>query len=169
MYVRHGLGAPGWLNSILDVAGEAGAAVAESYGGKMAGDGVRAAHKIWTGMALKDNKGGGGRPPPPRPPAAPARSASGMILGPPSGPPGAMPPPPPAWRPRPRAKVVSKKKVTAALIDGPPSGPAAVEAGVMGGGGSKGMMIFGVISAVAIGAYLLMQNKKPTTPHEPRP
>jgi hypothetical protein len=175
LYVREGLGKQ-WYETLLDVAGEAGAAVTEAYGGKMAGDAVRAGHKIWTGLAFKDNKGGGGgAPAPPPPPPPPARDLrTGLILGPPPGPPGPMPPPPPPWRPRPRKKkmmMAKKKAADTAPVQGPPPGPAPapVEAGILGGGSSKGMLIFGVISAVAIGAYLLMQQKKPTLPHEPRP
>jgi hypothetical protein len=176
LYVREGLGKQ-WYETLLDVAGEAGAAVTEAYGGKMAGDAVRAGHKIWTGLAFKDNQGGGGAPRPPPPPPAPARDPrTGLMLGPRPGPPGAMPAPPPPWRPRPKKKkkqqAMAKKTADAAPAQGPATGPVAtapVEAGILGGDSSKGMLIFGVISAVAIGAYLLMQQKKPTTPHEPRP
>src|SRR5579863_3606729 len=160
---RKGLGAPSWLNSILDVASEAGGAVAEAYGGKMAGEGVRAAHKIWTGLALKDKGGGGGgkpAPPPPRPPAAPP----GVIMGPPGG--GPMPPPRPLARPRPRMAMMAKRPKVApssAVVVGPSPTPTPTEASVLGGGSSKGMFIFGVISAVAIGAYLLLQKKPPQT------
>jgi hypothetical protein len=64
----------------------------------------------------------------------------------------------------------TRRPANPAPAQGPPSraAPAVVEAGVVGGGSSKGMLIFGIVSAVAIGAYLLMQQKKPTTTHEPR-
>jgi hypothetical protein len=78
-----------------------------------------------------------------------------------------------------RKKKKKPKPATMSMpVMGPPPGPAAsspavAEASLFGGGSSKGMLIFGVLSAVAIGAYLLMQ-KQPTTPprelapHEPR-
>lgn len=155
MYVREGVGA--WYNTLLDVAGEAGAAVAEAYGGKMAGDGVRAGHKLWTGLAFKD-KGGGGNsaaapppPPPPRPMPRPTPMAA-QVRYPPSPPPRPgpsaaqfrPPPPPPVFRPPPNA----------------PSAPMMTSAGMLGGSGSsKGLLIFGVLSAAAVGIYLLTQKK----------
>ena len=150
MYVREGVGA--WYNTLLDVAGEAGAAVAEAYGGKMAGDGVRAGHKIWTGLAFKD-KGGGSAPlPPPPSPPRPVPMAA-QVRYPPSPPPRPgpsaaqfrpPPPPPPVFRPPPNT----------------PSAPMMTSAGMLGGGGSsKGLLIFGVLSAAAVGIYLLTQKK----------
>lgn len=147
MYVREGVGA--WYNTLLDVAGEAGAAVAEAYGGKMAGDGVRAGHKIWTGLALKDKGGGGGPAPPPPPPPprpAPKPMAAQVRLPTRSGPSAAQfrPPPMPLFRPPPNT----------------PLAPITTNAGMFGGGGSsKGLLIFGVVSAAAVGLYFLTQRK----------
>jgi hypothetical protein len=148
VYVREGVGA--WYNTLLDVAGEAGAAVAEAYGGKMAGDGVRAGHKIWTGLALKD-KGGAPAPPPPPPPPPPPRptpkTMAAQVRYPPSPGPSApqfRPPAMPLFRPPPNT----------------PSATMTTNAGMFGGGGSsKGLLIFGVVSAAAVGIYLLTQRK----------
>ena len=156
MYIRQGHALGAWYNTLLDVAGEAGAAVAEAYGGKMAGDGVRAGHKIWTGLAFKD-KGGGAPAPAPQPPPPPRPAPRPMVAQvqyPPNGgtrpaSPGPsfmqfrQPSPPVAFRP-------------------PPNGPDPMmtRAGMFGGGGSsKGMLIFGVLSAAAIGVYLLTRPK----------
>lgn len=145
MYVREGLGKP-WYESLLDVAGEAGAAVAEAYGGKMAGDGVRAGHKIWTSLAFKD-KGGGSHPapapprprpvPPPRRPVPHPMVAKRYI-------PFRPPPNTPSFRPSPSAAM--------------PNVPMQ-RAGMFGGGSSKGLVIFGVVSAAAIGIYLMTRPK----------
>jgi hypothetical protein len=144
VYVREGVGA--WYNTLLDVAGEAGAAVAEAYGGKMAGDGVRAGHKIWTGLALKDKGSGGASPPPPPPRPAPTTMAAQVRYPPSPGPsaPQFRPPAMPLFRPPPNT----------------PSAPMMTSAGMFGGGGSsKGLLIFGVLSAAAVGIYLLTQKK----------
>ena len=149
MYVREGVGA--WYNTLLDVAGEAGAAVAEAYGGKMAGDGVRAGHKIWTGLAFKDKGGGSGSAPPPPPPPPPPRPAPKTMaaqvrLPARPGPSAAQfrPPPMPRFRSPPNT----------------PLAPTTTNAGMFGGGGSsKGLLIFGVVSAAAVGIYLLTQRK----------
>lgn len=69
MYVRDGLGK--WYEGLLNVVGEAGAAVAEAYGGQGAGAAVRGLHKGWTQAAFNRGKGGApaqkGGPPPQQP------------------------------------------------------------------------------------------------------
>jgi hypothetical protein len=156
LYVREGMG-KAWYETALDVVGEAGAAVAEAYGGKMAGDGVRAGHKIWTGLAFKDKGGGGSAPPPPPPPPRPRPAPQPMVAQirfPPNGSAGPSAPgtsfmqfrspsPPLAFRPPPNTP-----------------GPMMTSASMFGGGGSsKGLLIFGVLSAAAIGIYLFTQKK----------
>src|SRR5258707_9749545 len=107
MYIRQrghaGLGK--WYESLLNVVGEAGGAVAEAYGGKGAGAAVRGLHKGWTQAAF--NRGGkkgaapaggpGSQPypdpqqpgpypgpayyPPPQPPAYPPQAQHGSFGG----------------------------------------------------------------------------------------
>jgi hypothetical protein len=151
LYVRQGLGKE-WYESLLDVAGQAGAAVAESYGGKLAGDAVRAGHQIWTGLAFKDKGGGGSGPPqPPSPPPVVAQ----LPRFPPNG--GVASAPPRATRP---IVMMPAARPTPPVRPLPIPPAPVMSAGILGGGGSsKGLLIFGAISVAAIGIYLLTQKK----------
>jgi hypothetical protein len=95
LYVRSGLGK--WYESLLHVAGEAGAAVAETYGGQAAGAAVRGLHKGWTDVAF--NRGKKGSAPQPRQaPAAPTPAPA----------PAYYPPPPPQQVPMAQARMFGR-------------------------------------------------------------
>src|SRR5579871_4638000 len=70
-YRRQSLGAP-WYESLLNVAGEVGAAVAEGYTGqKVVGDAIRGLHKGWTGAVFNQQQQPQQQAPQPQPQHAP--------------------------------------------------------------------------------------------------
>lgn len=143
-YIREGLG-KAWYETLLDVAGEAGAAVVEGYGGKAAGDAVRGVHKGWTQAAFHSNDKPAAPPPPPPPPrpAPPPRYA-------PLRPPPIMRPLPPPPRPQMMTLPVA---FTPPPAGPPPSAPKS-------GSAMKTVLIVGGVGLGAAAIYLLTRGRR---------